>query len=177
MSYITYQDVETYLNVTLNGNGQAQVNAIIPSVEAFVENACNRTWNLSAPITETFDGGNNTLFPKNIPIDSVTSLTVDGTPLTADSDFYIYPSYIRLAFHSNPGYRTVVLTYDSAVTLPEDVKHAIVRWTAQIYKESKDAGKVVSRLQQGPVSLEYLAQDGVPKFVQEVISRHRLSAR
>ena len=44
-------------------------------------------------ITETFDGnGTQILFPRHFPIISVTSLTVNDTAVTEDTDFVIYPS-------------------------------------------------------------------------------------
>jgi hypothetical protein len=177
MSYINSTDVQTYLNRTLKTQGLNQVNAIIPAVEEFLEKACNRTWGSTGETTEVFDGGGTRLFPKHTPIASVSSLTVDDQPLVEREDFFVYDGFISMGYPTTKGHRNVSLTYTPAESLPADVKHAMVRWAAQIYLEAKDGGKVITRLQQGPMTLEYSAKDGIPQFVQEVIGRHRLFAR
>src|SRR6266540_5220701 len=96
MAYITLSDVTTFINApSLTTPQQNQVTAIIPAVEAFLETACNRTWNVTAEQTETFDGGQTVYFPKHTPITTVGSITDDGVTQVENTDFYTYPTYIR----------------------------------------------------------------------------------
>ncbi len=186
MSYIARADVETFLNLTLTTSGQNLVDAIIPAVEAYAENYCNRRWNVNTPQTEVFDGDAAILTVACPPIASVTSIVIDGTILTT-SDYKVYGSYIRLlnapytswygsdfAYGGSHGYRNIVVTYVSNAPLPADLKHALIRWTADIFKSSEDAGKTVKSTTVGSVSVDFLAQDGIPKYVQMVLDRYRL---
>lgn len=174
MPYFARTDVETFLNITLNPTGQATVDALIPAVSAYADSYCNRTWSVDSPITETFDGGSPVLFVGTPPIDEITSITVDGVTLL-DADYYQFPGYIRLDTIPTHAYRNIVVTYTSGATLPADLKHALIRWTGEILKASEDAGKTAKRVQFGPSEVEFLVQDGIPRFVQDVLKRYRLS--
>ena len=69
----------------------------------------------------------------------------------------------------------MVITYrTSANAIPSDLKHAITRWVADIFKSQDDAGKVAKRVASGPVSVDYLVQDGIPKFVEMLLDKYRL---
>jgi hypothetical protein len=176
MAYLAYTDVEAFLNITLTADGRTLVNAIIPAIEAFVDSYCNRTWSKAAgdEIIETFDGGKATFFVKNPPVAEIVSITDDGDAVDAD-DIYNYGSYIKLAYKASPVPLGVVITYKtSATTPPADLKHALVQWVSQIFKSQSDAGKVTSRISTGPLSIDFLAQDGIPKFVEMVLDRYRL---
>jgi hypothetical protein len=71
--------------------------------------------------------------------------------------------------------RTVVIVYrTSANAIPGDLKHALIRWVADIFKSQDDAGKTTARWSEGPVSVDYLVQDGIPKFVEMVLNTYRL---
>lgn len=92
MAYIARSDVETFLNITLIANGQALVDALIATIDAYVDRECNRTWTkgVNDNITETFDGGTDTFFPIN-PVVSIQSFTVGGTAYdTANTYNYGY---------------------------------------------------------------------------------------
>ncbi len=177
MVYITYQDIEKFLNITLTSNGQTLVNELIQAVETFTEDYCNRKWSYgaSADIIEYFDGGTDTYFPQNTPIASVQEITVDGS--VYDSNYiYNYGSYIKTLHALNPAYpRGVKITYrTSSNTIPSDLKHALVRWVSEIFKTQEDAGKTVSRVSVGSISVDFLTQDGIPKFVEKLLNKYRL---
>ena len=172
MPYIDSTDIENFLGLDLQTNGQTQVDALIPAIEAYFERQCNRKWSYSGNQVETFDGNTDTFFVKAPPIASVVSITDDGLAISTD-DIYAYDSYIKLGYRTTNKRRCVVITYTTDATLPADVKHAMVRWVAQIYKEAKDAGKPVSRVSMGPMSVEFTAKE-VPQFVKDVIAAHRL---
>lgn len=175
MAYIAKSDVETFLNITLNSNGQALVDALIAAIEAYVDRECNRTWTKGSSdnITETFDGGTDIFFPTN-PVASIQSLTIAGSAYDV-SNVYNYGSYLKTKSIIGTNPREIVLVYrTSANAIPQDLKHAIIRWVSEIFKSQDDAGKTSSRVTSGPVSVEYLTQDGIPKFVEDVIKHYRL---
>lgn len=176
--YITYTDVGNFLNININSNGQTVVNPIIAAVEAYVNRACNRVWNngASTDIIEKFDGkGQDKFFPKQVPIASITSITVDGNTLNA-SDIYNYSTYIRLASPVISLPQGVVITYRSSATaIPDDLKFGLIMWAAQLFKSYDDAGKVASRVTTGAgISVDYITKDGVPAFMEELIQAYRI---
>jgi len=175
--YITYSDVGNFLNITLNANGQAVVNPIIEAIEAFVERECNRKWsNDNNDITEKFDGnGQDKFFVQQVPIASITSITVDGTPLAA-TDYFNYKSYIRVNWPLFSLPQGVVILYKSAATsIPKDLKHGMIQWAAQLFKSHDDAGKVASRVTTGAgISVDYITKDAVPLFMEQLIRAYRV---
>jgi hypothetical protein len=176
MAYVARSDIETFLNITLNTNGQNTVDAIIPAIEAFVDDYTNRTWTKASGdnIIETYDGGQTLYLPKITPIASVQSIVIDGTTLSTD-DYYVYEDYIRLAEKASSGYRNVVITYrTSANSAPADLKHSIVRWVSEIFKSQDSGGKTVSRVTMGPMTIDYLTKDGIPAYVEKVLNKYRI---
>jgi hypothetical protein len=185
MPYINPENVADYLNVDLTFEGEALSTDLITGSIAQIESACNRTWTVTNPVTESFDGGASRLFPNSLPVTVITSLTLDGAPMTADTDFYNYRSFIRLAYIPAYGHQRLVLTYTSGATVPEDVKRVLIRWVAeQLMQSTREAGnEKVKRLTQGPVTIDYglppaTSMDpisGLPSYVEEVVRRYRLS--
>jgi hypothetical protein len=176
MPYITKGDVATLLNITLNSGGDALLDQIIPAVEAYADNETNRTWSkgASTDITEKFDGGKNVFFVAYPKVASIQSITVDGSVLSSDQ-YYNYGTFIQLDFIPVNKPQTVVIVYrSSANTAPADVKHALIQWAAQIFKAQADGGKVASRVQAGAFSVDFVTRDGVPAFVEQVLSKYRL---
>lgn len=179
MSYVLRADIETFLDITLSANGQALVDALIPAIEKYAEDYCGRVWSKGAndDITETFDGGTNTFFPSIVPIASIQSITVQGSSYDL-TRAYNYGSYIKLSSNAVDIPRCVVIVYrTSATSIPADLKHALIRWVSEVFKSSDDAGKVTSRVSSGPVSIDFLTQDGIPKFVEMVLNKYRLEPK
>lgn len=173
--YVTPEDIGTFLNVDLNAAGTALLNLIIPGVEDYAETMCGRKWTVSniTAITEVFDGGGYQFVPKVTPIASVVSITVDGQVLTTD-EYYVYAEYIEMAGYTAYGNQNVEIVYKTAAnTIPSDLKLALIEWAAQIFKSSSDAGKVATSVSSGPVSIQFLAKDGIPAAVDLMIKKYR----
>ncbi len=171
--YIVYQDIEKFLNITLSANGQTLVNELIPAVEKFAEDYCNRKWSVSGNQVEKFDGDTDTFFVKYPPIASITSIKEDGDTVDAD-DYFNYTHYVKLDYIAIDKPQAIEITYTSGITLPFDLKHALVRWVSEIFKTQDDAGKTVSRVSAGSISVDFLTQDGLPKFAEKVLNKYRL---
>lgn len=175
MAYLTRDDVTAFLNITdLSSGAQSSLDGIIAAVEKAADSYCNRSWGEENPQTERFDGGTNTFFPRHIPIGSVTSVSYDGDALSAD-EIYNYGTHIVTEYIQPYGRRAVEIVYTPDSELPDDVKQALIQWAAQIFKAAEDGGKTTKRVEWGnQVSVEFLTQDGMPKFVEQVLSRYRL---
>jgi hypothetical protein len=177
MAYITKSDIATFLGETLTAPQVAQVDALIPGVEAAANAHCNRRWGVSAPQVETFDGDRPIYLPSNSLITAITSITVGGTVLSTD-EYYVYSGYVRLGSQASRGYRNVVITYTANIPLPAEVKQARIQWGAELFKAPKGTSQVVKSAQFGPGEVEYFDSgkdlSGVPKHVQTVLDRYRL---
>lgn len=176
MAYIVNTDVASYLNLTLTNPGQTLVNSLIAAVDKYIDEYCNRTWTNGSTtnIVETFDGDTDVFFVKNPPVASIISITEDGSIVDL-TKVYNYSSYIKLNYKAVNKPRTVVITYrTSSNATPADLKQAEIQWVADMFKASSDAGKVTDRVAMGPVNVDYVVQDGIPKFVQDVLNRYRL---
>lgn len=175
MSYIVNADIGKFLNITLTPDGQTLADSLIAAVDAFIDSQCNRTWTINngTNIVETFDGGYDTFFPKQ-HVKTIVSITENGATIDP-GNYFNYGYYIRFKYTTVDIPQTVIITYktdDNA--LPVDLKQAEIQWIADMFKSSNDAGKVTSRVSMGPISVDFLAQDGIPKFVQMIINKYRL---
>lgn len=179
MPYLTDADVSNLLSITLT---QAQKdllnNDVIPAVSKYADDYCNRSFEITGEQTEIFDGGVNTFFPKYPPVNTITSFKVNGSAYNL-ADVLNYKSYLKTQTLTSPGFQNVEIKYQSAISLPEDLKHALVRWAAEIFQSSISAGKDISRFTAGSVTVEYESSDAssdnaLPSFVQEVLTRYRL---
>lgn len=172
---ILKSDVENYLNITLNSNGQSLVDSLIPAVCEYIETRCNRSWgNGSGDIVETFDGGDYTFYPKAVPVDTITKIEVDGEELEATS-YYNYGAYIQLSGRAINIPQAVKITFKTkATTPPASVKQAAIQWVADMFKAAPDAGNKASRVSTGPVSVDFLMEE-IPAYVEKVIKLYRLS--
>lgn len=179
MPYITKTDVANFLSVTLTpAQGDLLDNDIIPAVSRFSDEYCNRKFEVSGNQTEIFDGGVNAFFVKYPPIDTVISVTIDGSPYDL-SNAHNYKSFIRLDTTPTLKPQNVVIVYTSAVSLPEDVKNALVRWAGEIFQSAESSGKDISRFSAGSVTVEYKnsginADNAMPPFVLDVLKRYRI---
>lgn len=182
MAYLTNDDIETLGNIDLTANGEAMADELIPAITEEVEAYTNRKWGVEDPQIEVYDGGRQVYFPKITPVETVESITVDGTELTTDA-YFVYDGYIRLDSPASSGRQNVVITYTANVTVPTSIKVAMANWIAQIITNAETPvtqdGKVVKRAQFGPGEVEYFAPQAVtnvmPDFVTTVLDRYRLT--
>jgi len=101
---------------------------------------------LDSTYTESYDGdGTDKLFLKHYPIVSVTSLSIDGTALSVetDDDFYIYKEegYIKLDSNTftTTDYRNVDIVYKAGhgaarTNVSRVLKNALKTWVGRVAK-------------------------------------------
>ncbi len=99
MAYVTQDQVKKYLGVTWTAGLDTFIDTVISSCTRYIERFCSgerhgrRIFEAPSPdsdITKHFNGnGEQRLYVGDVR--SITSLTVDGTALTEDTDYYLYP--------------------------------------------------------------------------------------
>ena len=89
---ITLQDYKAYAGIS-NSNSDAKLTITLDLVEEFVETYCGRKF-LSGTYTEQLSSEASTLFPRNLPITSVTGLSYIDTSKVSQSidaaDYIVY---------------------------------------------------------------------------------------
>ncbi len=192
MNYCAQSDIETYLDISLTANGQALFALLLPSMQDMIDQYCNRSWNITNPITQNFDAlqettspqANSTFIVDYPPIASIDAVTVGGVPWDLQY-VYNYKTYVKLWVRPqtivlpNPlGFLSVVITYHSgaAGVVPSPIKLALIEWLARKIQTSPDANKEVTRTQVGTVMAQYAADKvgGIPDFVKLVLDQYRL---
>lgn len=191
MNYISQADIESYFGYSLTANGVGTFNATLPGLQAVVDDYCNRSWNITNPITENFDAfdangrPNDTFFVKYPQIDTITSLTIGGN-LWDPAYVYNYKTHVKIYIKPyvilmpNPlGYQQIQLIYSSlaAGAVPPAVKQAMIEWMARKIQTAQDSNKDTTQVSAGTVKVNYRqdAQGGIPDFVSMVLDRYRLT--
>ena len=125
MALCTQLDVEQKLQWDITAEPEPVVTALIADAQAHIEAEVGRTLE-TALRSETFDGGRVALFLKAWPVTAVTTVTEDGSALTADDDFLWYPNgkLIRVSGDYQVAWRTlkrqaIVVGYTGGFKSPE----------------------------------------------------------
>src|SRR3990172_10969760 len=177
--YITSSDVADYLGRTLTAPEVTQINKIIPGIEEYANSYMNRTFGLATDQTELFDGGTDIFFFHHPPIDSITSVDIDG--VAYGGQFYNYQSYVKLDAIADDGPRIVEIVYAPDDTVPEDFKLALIQWaTDKMLSAAVSTG--VKSVTVGPASITYADTEdqtiqgtGIPDFIRNVLNKYRLN--
>lgn len=138
------------------------------AASAFIENACNRKFDI-VTLTETKNGnGRISITTDNYPIISVASVVADGiarTDITHD-EFSIYSKS-----QFPPGYRNVIVTYDSGLTaVPQDLKMAALDLILLKWKQRGNVGFSSKSLAGETTSYDLSA---VPSSVKQTINNYK----
>jgi uncharacterized phiE125 gp8 family phage protein len=139
---VTRADVKTYLDMTgANTAVDDLLHTLINEVSTAFETYCGRKF-VSDTYTEYFDGGSSWLFPKNLPITSITGIWEDADWLFTDDS--IDSTEYRLVEGQNAiyydgvfevGVDSIKMTYVAGYTnIPEDLKMACILQVAHLYR-------------------------------------------
>lgn len=137
----TQADLEKYGHVDITAEPDASITARLESASAIIESYCNRTFTSATVTAETHDGGSGSVFLRQPPVTSVTTVDENGITLTA-ADYLLYPEQGRLVRLSG-GYpyrwlwkpRTVVVTYVGGYNpVPYDIRLVCVRIAERAFK-------------------------------------------
>jgi hypothetical protein len=179
---ITRSEYKAYANLT-NPNTDAEIDAIIPKVSAYVKTYCNRTFNdyVDEFKVEYFNGGIGSYILAESPVISVSSLEYSTDfgqtyrELTEFTDWVEDEGYIVSVHPSGfprqlKGYRvSYTAGYES---LPEDLKLAICDLVT--YYRRNDAAIHSSKAPgTNAVQIEYISTTSLPAHIRRVLDLYR----
>jgi hypothetical protein len=106
--YIEQADVESYLGADLSDSNQKTFDLLLPLLQDTIDTYCNRSWNFTNPVTETFDAiqdgaapyASTTFFVKYPSITAINSVTIGGSPWDLTYAFN-YKTHVKL--QTGPG--------------------------------------------------------------------------
>jgi hypothetical protein len=139
----TQADVEYRLQITFDNDPDDGITALIAAATGHIEREADRYASLEAGSrTETFDGPESAaIWLRHTPVNSITSITVDGTALTsAQYKFTAAGRVIRVAAGrerswSTSKVQTVAVVYNGGYsTVPEDLKDICARSVARAFQ-------------------------------------------
>lgn len=136
MGFCSIDDINTFLGTTILPD-DAQALLAIDEATAVIKNYCNQKIEQVSDDTTLLDGtGSTKLFLPEIPVSSITSVTVD--------DVLLDPTYYALAENGvlwrkygvwTVGARNISITYTHGyASIPEDVKGVCYRSAARLYQ-------------------------------------------
>lgn len=139
---VTLSEMRSFLNIPTAQTGKD--NLLISLLDSYndeMELYLGVTM-INSTYTEYYDGdGRDSLFLKHNPIISVTSLTLDGTALVENTDFYIRDScYIKLEDDVfTEDLNNVVIVYVAGhgaarANVSNVLKNALKTWVARVFK-------------------------------------------
>jgi len=140
MALCTQTQVEQRLQINFTDNSDVVCAELIAAAQGHIERVAGRPLE-AASFTETFDGMSGTLWLKNTPVNSITSVTVDGTALTSAD--WTYTDWGRLARTTNSRERSwstskqqsIVVVYNGAyTTIPYDLQDICANMAARAFQ-------------------------------------------
>jgi len=181
-SYNWSGEIAAYLKLGADATSErgALLAAIGDSVQAAVERYIGRTLERTT-YTEVYDGHDRaTLFLRNAPVASVTSLSVNGATVTVGSlSAPAYPPATVVIKGGNSlmytdgnvftaGTANVIVTYVAGFdVMPPDIRQAVVTWSALIFKDRDRAGLGAEGV--GGQSTSFVRE--MPPFVRDVLTK------
>lgn len=177
--YITQPDLEGYLGSPLSDKATLTFETLLPLLQDAIDTYCNRSWNFTNPVTETFDISDSStgiFYVKYPDISAINSVSVDGGAVNLNT---ISNNTSRVKFLSSPyGSQSVVISYnsDAAQNPPKAIKLALLDWLAQKIQTAPQGGRDVVQVQTGSVSVRYAENktNEMPDTVKMILDRYRL---
>lgn len=181
---ITLAEYKAYAGLN-TPNQDAQINAIIPGVCAYVETYCNRRFKyfLTDTITEVFSGKNYPIQLKYYPVTGIVSFDVSldyGATTSALIEYTDWVvdleegSIVSIAEPFTPGINKYHVTYNYGYeVLPDDLKLAILD-LVKYYMRNDMA--VHSNKAPGTtnVQLDYQTNAAIPAHIRRILDLYRV---
>lgn len=150
-SGLTHTDIAAFLKRTLTSDDQTLVTSLIAEVERSLCALTNRQFKPSVDYYEEFGSGISEFELFNLPINSLTSIEVDGVDVTSNytlgENYWIMDElYVKFEtpITSQNIYTGVKLTYQIRQFWGDDVKLLLKKWVAYEFLNSENAGVGVS---------------------------------
>lgn len=155
MALCTQSDVERFGGVDFTNDPDASVTLWIASATAAIETYCGRPLEREAGREEKFTpNGVANIYLDLYPLDTVTSVTEDGTALTVDDDYLVDTKVGKITRVTTSGYakawrpygklESIVVTYtagyadgDATNDIPGDLRQACAVAVGDIFRASQ----------------------------------------
>ncbi len=172
---VTLDEFKEFIGVS-GTNQDNLLTRILESANGLMEKETGRIFE-KGERTDKFDGkGREELFLRNLPVVSITSVTVNDEAQTAA--YYEFDEETGEFWHKDKwdfptGRKNVKIVYQSgwlAAEAPEDLKQAIYSVASTIYKRKGTMGVVSESI--GDYSVTF-SENGFPKCVMHAIENYR----
>jgi hypothetical protein len=157
----TLADVKTLAGIASSDTTQdARLEAIINSVSSQVSTYCARNFKRQTYTSETYSPSNRQLLIlRNMPIVSVSSLTIDGTAQVNGTDYIVAPEYSQAGMlYREWGWSGQTINREYLVSDPVAMRRSIVATYIAGWYLPADAGYVAGDSASLPLDLQYAAQ-------------------
>lgn len=173
----TAATVEAYLGMTADEGG-TRLDTIVSAVSEAMQRWMGRTIVAAAYTGEKHDGDgeHDYILPIHAPVNSITSISLDGTALTA-SDYelesgvgrwpviYYTPGGATTPSAWPAGRRNIVLAYNGGFsTVPKDLEQAAIEQAAYVWNRKQRIGQRTKAVG-GDVSETYLLDAFLPQVL------------
>lgn len=143
----TLTNVKTWLGLLQNNDSDALLTRLIAAASAFIESWCGRSFAVQNYSELRSGTGNDMLMFGAWPVTAVASVTVDGRPIPAASDFHS-PGYrfddnavVLQGYLFTRGRRNVALAYTAGyAAIPAEIEQACIDLVALRFKERDRIG-------------------------------------
>lgn len=181
-------DLAAFLKYTVKAADDAELDfmaKLCKQVTAKINRYTGKIFNGATAFTETYDGnGTVRLLLRNIPVNSITSITENGA-LLAVTNYYVKVDtgvlYRKYGYWTNQP-QFYVVTYNAGLAPGaagyEDLQEAALLWASDIYVYSREKRVGVSGRSFGNQSESiYFENRGVPKRVEAILEAYKAPVR
>lgn len=165
----------------ISGDTQdTELTRVLSAAESFLEKETGRLFE-KAERTERKDGeGKEEIFLQNLPIVSITSVTIDDVEKTAAD--YKFDEDTGEFWHKDlydftPGKKNIVIVYQSGwitAAAPEDLKQAIYSVASAVWKKRGNEGVASESTGDYSISFELGVMDSIPSSVSQIVDSYRV---
>lgn len=135
-NYCTYTDVKRFCQIPRdNQNNNEKIKSLIPKASEMIELETKRVFNVRS-FTEVLDNNSpqiveDTIFPKYFPVQTVTSLSINGFVKILNSDYWVYNTFIKYNGDIVSENKKVILSYTGGyVVLPAMINQLCTELTS-----------------------------------------------
>lgn len=174
------EEVRSFLELKSDADKDL-LKVLLEGVTAWIEEYCNRTFEVVTYTTETYDGdGGTVLYLDHRPAIAVSTLTITDSAGTVDtippSDYVLYANVGKIKLTEGDNYLkgdlNITVTYTAGcATLPPDVKLAGMKLLRWVYRKWSDNRDGISNISAGDVITTY--ETDVPKEIKNMLDKHR----
>lgn len=178
MNFTTSDKVALFLNkTTLSLSEAVTIDMLIDMVDGVIKNYCG--WEvLAKDYVDTLNGdGTPSLYLKQSPVNSVTSLTVGGEDFLSGVELDTDNGIVNLSTDSgltfSSGTRNIVTSYNAGYSVvPSDLAYAASWLTVINYNRIDQESIGITKNEFNGVKVEYDRSD-IPVMVKHVLDRYR----